>query len=133
MQITGRGGAVRPEYVETVTGYRAWIEFASFGGSLQSPFFGWQFQVVRQPDWLSARLRATKVGTTYASVQFSTPSGVVVTLMNPMFAGYGPGWWGDPTHPKPNVPLEMVAYQCQMISVNNLLVGSGYNWWKLNA
>lgn len=141
MQISGRGGAVRPAFIETVTCYRAWIGSIAFLKSVggQMPVLGWSVSVIRQSDWLSAQLRATKSGTLYASVKITTPSGAVVTLSGAdvsdvMFAGYGPAQWLDPTHPRPKGPLEQVSYTCSAIYVDNAwVVSPTYNWWRLNA
>lgn len=135
MKMPGSGSTVSPEFIETLTCYHAWVGGVSYTSSL-GPYVvnTWSISLLRQPDWLSSQLRATRVGTQYASVKICTPSGDVLTLMNAMFAGYGAAWWADPTHPKPSVPLERVSYNCSVVLVDNTrILSRSYNWWQLNA
>lgn len=91
------------------------------------------FQVIRHPDWLSAHLRADKLGRTFSGVEIQVPSGDIVTLCEAKIGAFGAAVWRDPKHSKPSGPLEMVTYNCGQVFVDNSGVLPGYDWWQLNA
>jgi hypothetical protein len=120
-------------FVESLTCYHGWV-----GDVFYVPPKGfippiWSFEVIRRPDWLSASLRAAKLGKPFVRVEIQMPSGDFVALMNAVVGAFGPAVWKDPKHPKPSGPLEMVTYNCGPVFVDNSGVAPSYDWWKLNG
>jgi hypothetical protein len=120
-------------FIESLTCYRGWV-----GSVFYIPPRGfipaiWSFEVIRHPDWLSASLRADKLGKSFSSVELQMPSGDIVTLYEAQIGAFGAAVWRDPKHHQPSGPLEMVTYNCAELDVDSSGVLPGYDWWQLNA
>jgi hypothetical protein len=120
-------------FVESLTCYRGWIGSVSYVPPKRFIPAIWSVEVIRRPDWLSASLRAAKLGKPFACVQIQTPSGDFVALYQALVGAFGAAVWSDPKHPKPSGHLEMVTYNCGEVLVANSGVAPSYDWWKLNA
>ncbi len=133
MEKSGPGTSSSIFVIESPTCYSGWIGYVFDNPPKRLMPLLWSVEVIRVHDWLSASLRATKVGTAFRRVQIQTPSGDSVVLMNAVFGAFGPAVWRDPTHARPVGSLEMVTYHCGPVMVNDSGVLPTYDWWKLNA
>jgi len=133
MEKAGPAAVVSSIFIETPTCYRGWVGSVFFTPPrLLLPAI-WSFEVLRHPDWLSASLRAAKLGKPFARVEIQMPSGDIVTLYEAKIGAFGAAVWRDPKHPQPSGALEMVTYNCGQVFVDNSGILPGYDWWQLNA